>query len=74
MYRELFGKVGLGRKDIRILASIYDRLRHKLPKRLVRWNTEPVCIGQKQEWSLLQLVSGDVEINMQTNSTSESDD
>ena len=59
MYRELFEEVGLSR--------------YKLPKRLVRWDTKPVCIGQKQKWFLLQLVSSDAEINMQTSSTPEFD-
>lgn len=48
MYRELFEEVGLSRKDVRILASTRNWLRYKLPKRLVRWDTKPVCIGQKQ--------------------------
>ena len=73
MYRELFEEVGLSRKDVRILASTRNWLRYKLPKRLVRWDTKPVCIGQKQKWFLLQLVSGDAEINMQTSSTPEFD-
>ena len=49
MYRELFEEVGLHRKDVRILASTRNWLRYKLPKRLVRGDTKPVCIGQKQE-------------------------
>ena len=49
MYRELFEEVGLHRKDVRILASTRNWLRYKLPKRLVRWDTKPVCIGQKQK-------------------------
>ena len=73
MYRELFEEVGLSRKDVRILASTRNWLRYKLPKRLVRWDTKPVCIGQKQKWFLLQLMSGDAEINMQTSSTPEFD-
>ncbi|MGV3344693.1 RNA pyrophosphohydrolase [Enterobacteriaceae bacterium LUAb1] len=74
MYRELFEEVGLNRKDVRILASTRNWLRYKLPKRLVRWDTKPVCIGQKQKWFLLQLMCNDANINMQTNSTPEFDD
>ena len=73
MYRELFEEVGLSRKDVRILASTRNWLRYKLPKRLVRWDTKPVCIGQKQKWFLLQLIGSDAEINMQTSSTPEFD-
>ena len=50
MYRELFEEVGLSKKDVRILVSTRNWLRYKLPKRLVRWDTKPVCIGQKQKW------------------------
>lgn len=52
MYRELFEEVGLSRKDVRILASTRNWLRYKLPKRLVRWDTKPVCIGQNKMVSL----------------------
>lgn len=65
MYRELFEEVGLSRKDVRILASTRNWMRYKLPKRLVRWDTKPVCIGQKQKWFLLQLMCPDADINMQ---------
>ena len=73
MYRELFEEVGLSRKDVRILASTRNWLRYKLPKRLVRWDTKPVCIGQKQKWFLLQLIGSDADVNMQTSSTPEFD-
>ena len=73
MYRELFEEVGLHRKDVRILASTRNWLRYKLPKRLVRWDTKPVCIGQKQKWFLLQLMCNDADINVQRSSTPEFD-
>lgn len=72
MYRELFEEVGLSRKMF-ASASTRNWLRYKLPKRLVRWDTKPVCIGQKQKWFLLQLVGNDSDINMQTSSTPEFD-
>jgi putative (di)nucleoside polyphosphate hydrolase len=73
MYRELFEEVGLSRKDVRLLASTRNWLRYKLPKRLVRWDTKPVCIGQKQKWFLLQLLCDDKDIDMQRSSTPEFD-
>lgn len=73
MYRELFEEVGLNRKDVRILSYTRNWLRYKLPKRLVRWDTKPVCIGQKQKWFLLQLLGSDTDINMQRSSTPEFD-
>ncbi|PHM36681.1 RNA pyrophosphohydrolase [Xenorhabdus innexi] len=73
MYRELFEEVGLSRKDVRVLASTRSWLRYKLPKRLVRWDTKPVCIGQKQRWFLLQLLCSEKDINVQRSSTPEFD-
>ncbi|MDC9592121.1 RNA pyrophosphohydrolase [Xenorhabdus sp. IM139775] len=73
MYRELFEEVGLNRKDVRVLASTRSWLRYKLPKRLVRWDTKPVCIGQKQRWFLLQLLCNEEEINVQRSKTPEFD-
>ncbi|CDG88602.1 RNA pyrophosphohydrolase [Xenorhabdus bovienii] len=73
MYRELFEEVGLNRKDVRVLASTRSWLRYKLPKRLVRWDTKPVCIGQKQRWFLLQLLCNEVDINVQRSSAPEFD-
>ncbi|ETS32421.1 MULTISPECIES: RNA pyrophosphohydrolase [Photorhabdus] len=73
MYRELYEEVGLGRKDVRVLASTRNWLRYKLPKRLVRWDTRPVCIGQKQRWFLLQLLCNEEDINVQHSNTPEFD-
>ena len=64
MYRELFEEVGLSKKDVRILASTRNWLRYKLPKRLVRWDTKPVCIGQKQKWFALRFTGIEHEINV----------
>ena len=74
MYRELFEEVGLTKKDVRLLSSTRNWLRYKLPKRLVRWDTKPVCIGQKQRWFLLQLMCDESKVNMQTSGTPEFDD
>ncbi len=73
MYRELFEEVGLRQHDVFLLASTRNWLRYKLPKRLVRWDTKPVCIGQKQKWFLLQLISSDADINMQNGAIPEFD-
>ncbi|EKT60120.1 RNA pyrophosphohydrolase [Providencia sneebia] len=73
MYRELYEEVGLQRKDVRLLASTRNWLRYKLPKRLVRWDTKPVCIGQKQRWFLLQLQCNEADINVQRSKSPEFD-
>lgn len=74
MYRELYEEVGLQRKDVRILAATRHWVRYKLPRRLVRWDTKPVCIGQKQKWFLLELIGHDDRVNVKMNSTPEFDD
>ncbi|AGJ61158.1 RNA pyrophosphohydrolase [Candidatus Moranella endobia PCVAL] len=73
MYRELFEEVGLRHKDVCILASTRNWLRYQLPKPLIRWDTKPVCLGQKQKWFLLQLICPDVEINIQQGGLTEFD-
>ena len=74
MYRELYEEVGLLAKDISILASSKTWLKYKLPKRLVRWDSKPVCIGQKQKWFLLRLEADDSKVNFKSTGHPEFDD
>ena len=55
MYRELYEEVGLYPQHVELLAVTKAWLRYRLPKRYVRTNQEPLCIGQKQKWFLLRL-------------------
>ncbi|KDN24909.1 RNA pyrophosphohydrolase [Moraxella bovoculi 237] len=55
MYRELHEEVGLYPQHVELLAVTKDWLRYRLPKRYIRTNQEPLCIGQKQKWFLLRL-------------------
>ncbi|MBE2897615.1 RNA pyrophosphohydrolase [Pasteurellaceae bacterium TAE3-ERU1] len=64
MFRELFEEVGLSPNDVQILAVSKGWLRYKLPKRLIRPDTNPVCIGQKQRWFLLRLTCAESAINL----------
>lgn len=73
MYRELHEEVGLQPKDVRLLYVSKHWLRYKLPKRLLRYDSKQMCIGQKQRWFLLQLVSDEKNINMQTTKSPEFD-
>ncbi len=73
MYRELYEEVGLKPQDVKILYVSKYWLRYKLPKRLMRHDSKPVCIGQKQRWFLLQLVGDEKRIDMQTTKTPEFD-
>lgn len=65
MYRELWEEVGLEREDVKIVAQTRGWLRYRLPRRYVRHdNPPPVCIGQKQKWFLLALLTSPDNINL----------
>lgn len=55
MYRELYEEVGLLPNQVEVLAVTKNWLRYRLPRRYVRYDNNPVCIGQKQKWFLLRL-------------------
>jgi len=57
MFRELEEEVGLCDRDVEVLGVTQDWLRYRLPDKFVRKNSKPLCIGQKQRWFLLRLVS-----------------
>jgi putative (di)nucleoside polyphosphate hydrolase len=59
MFRELEEEVGLGQSDVEILGVTQDWLRYRLPDKFIRRNSAQRCIGQKQRWFMLRLVSSD---------------
>lgn len=73
MFRELNEEVGLLSEDVKVLASTRRWLRYRLPKRLIRYNSKPICIGQKQKWFLLQIKSDDSKVNLAASPTPEFD-
>lgn len=56
VFRELKEEVGLSPEHVRMVGSTRGWLRYRLPKRLIRQDRRPVCIGQKQRWFMLRLV------------------
>ena len=74
MYRELEEEVGLKPDDVEILAVSKNWLRYRLPKRLIRKDSMPVCIGQKQKWFLLRLRCKESDVNLLKTSHPEFDD
>ena len=58
MFRELYGEIGLQPGDVTILSTSRNWKTYRVPKRLSRWDSAPVCIGQKQKWFLLRLDDG----------------
>lgn len=64
LYRELYEEVGLRPQDVRLLACTRGWLRYRLPQRMVRRHSQPLCIGQKQKWFLLQLIGDENNVRM----------
>lgn len=63
LFRELKEEVGLLPEDVKVLARTKGWLRYRLPRHLLRHKSKPVCIGQKQKWFLLQMLSADDRVN-----------
>ncbi len=69
MYRELYEELGLVPEDVKILATSRTWYRYCLPKRMIRYQDDPVCLGQKQKWFLLSLQGrgqSDIKLNRQS--------
>ncbi|AZS50938.1 RNA pyrophosphohydrolase [Entomomonas moraniae] len=62
LYRELYEEVGLCKQDVQVLACTGGWLRYRLPEWLIRSKTQPRCIGQKQKWFLLKLLTDDSKV------------
>jgi putative (di)nucleoside polyphosphate hydrolase len=73
LYRELEEEVGLTAGDVELLASTRGWLRYRLPRRFLRKGQQPLCIGQKQRWFLLRLLSGDDAVRLDGNAKPEFD-
>lgn len=73
VYRELWEEVGLEQDKVEIIGHTRQWLKYKLPKKLIR-STQPLCIGQKQKWFLLQLCGTDADIKLDVGKKPEFDD
>lgn len=65
MFRELQEEVGLSPDQVEIIGCTADWLHYKLPKKYIRKNSSPRCIGQKQIWFLLKLNCADSAFDLQ---------
>lgn len=63
LFRELNEEIGLQPADVRVMGCTRGWLRYRLPARLVRRHQNPLCIGQKQKWFFLQMLSDDTRIH-----------
>ena len=66
MYRELFEETGLSPEHVELVGKTRKWLRYRLPRWMVRRDTRPVCIGQKQIWFVLKLVGSEEDFNLST--------
>ena len=73
MYRELKEEIGLEPKHVELINSTDDWLRYWLPKRYIRQNKGPLCIGQKQIWYLLKLTADETYLDLSYTSEPEFD-
>jgi len=73
VYRELSEETGLTAKDVQIVAQTEGWLRYNLPEHLVRRYKRPICIGQKQKWFMLRLLTSDEAVSLNKNKRPEFD-
>jgi putative (di)nucleoside polyphosphate hydrolase len=59
LFRELNEELGLQPEHVAVVGCTRHWLRYRLPKRYIRRHNNPVCIGQKQKWFMLQLTAPD---------------
>jgi putative (di)nucleoside polyphosphate hydrolase len=64
LYRELYEEVGLQPNDVQVITKTKSWLRYRLPENLVRHDSKPLCIGQKQIWFLLLLLADENNIRL----------
>jgi putative (di)nucleoside polyphosphate hydrolase len=74
MYRELEEEVGLKPHQVELLGCTRRWLRYHLPKRYIRKNCNPVCIGQKQLWFMLKVLCEETEFCLDKSEKPEFDD
>lgn len=72
LFRELNEEIGLVASDVDVLGVTRGWLRYRLPSKYIR-QQDPVCIGQKQKWFLLQLKSDESKINLEIDGSPEFD-
>ena len=73
MYRELNEETGLDVSDVQVLAATPGWLRYRLPRHCVRNDVRPVCIGQKQVWFLLRLMTDESRVRLDVSERPEFD-
>ena len=73
MYRELKEETGLEPHDVKLLGCTRRWLKYRLPKKYIRRNQNPVCIGQKQIWYMLRMLGDEKAVDLANSETPEFD-
>jgi putative (di)nucleoside polyphosphate hydrolase len=73
LYRELYEELGLIPEDVKILGSTREWLHYRIPSMYIRHNSLPLCIGQKQKWFLIKLLSDSSRVCLNKSDTPEFD-
>lgn len=74
LYRELQEEVGLQPGDVRVMARSEGWLHYRLPRRYLRRDRKPLCLGQKQKWFLLRLEAGEERVRLDASDSPEFDE
>lgn len=74
MFRELDEEIGLKPEDVQIVGCTKDWLYYRLPKHLIRYKRKPLCVGQKQKWFLVKLMSSEDRVKLDQHPIPEFDD
>lgn len=64
LFRELYEEVGLRPEHVEVTGCTRGWLRYRLPRRYIRRNCQPVCIGQKQIWYMLRFVGDESDFDL----------
>ena len=64
MFRELKEETGLEPAHVEVLGCTREWLKYRLPKRYVRRNQTPLCIGQKQIWYMLRMLGSESSFDL----------
>jgi putative (di)nucleoside polyphosphate hydrolase len=73
MFRELKEELGLNPQDVKCLFVTPKWLYYRLPEKYHNYQRKPYCIGQKQKWFLLRLVSNENKLILNHASSPEFD-
>lgn len=74
LFRELNEELGLRPEHVAVVGNTRGWLRYRLPRRYIRHNDKPMCIGQKQVWYLLRLLGEDADVHLSLSAKPEFDD